>query len=253
MFKMKEEKQKWLEDQNKKLAKQAADTIFEKMNYEFFLNIFNDHFNWFGSLGLNEEDYKQLAFEVKMQKRAIQNEYDNIEVISKESSNVGSIIVTEKDGQTVLFQILEGNKTKKINSCIKYDILNERHYLIVKEFLNKNINSQINIFGDVYTILEIKDTDEVIDELMAPDLSKTNSSYSQTDVVLGYDKQNDIYELFYLESEPSKQDKINFIPVVTKDDLQKENWQILNVISNDTFKQRMHAEKKEQKTLVLAR
>ena len=252
MLKTKEEKQKWLDAQNKALAKQAATTIFEKMDYEFFLNIFNDSFNWFGSLGLKEADYKQLSFEIKMQKQAIQNEYDNIETISEENSNVGSIIITKKDNEIVLFQILDGDKTKKINSCIKYDVSNERHYFIIREFLDKEINSQVNIFGDIYTILDIKDTEDVINELMLPDLSKTNSSYNQMDVALGYDKQNDLYELFYVTSKPlDEKHKISFIPFITPDELQKSNWQILNVMSIDTFDQRFHIEKQKEKTLVL--
>lgn len=69
--------------EKKKLARKVAEEIFENMDYEFFLNIFKDKYNWFACLGISEDIYEKLAKEVNLQRTAIEDEKNKTKILIK--------------------------------------------------------------------------------------------------------------------------------------------------------------------------
>ena len=55
---------KMYSSENRKLAISILNEMFDKIDYEKFLDIFDDKFNWFAFLGITEEDYKNISSRV---------------------------------------------------------------------------------------------------------------------------------------------------------------------------------------------
>lgn len=57
-----------IEEKNKALARSILNEMFSKIDYESFLDIFTDTYNWFAFLGISEEDYKSLSLKVSKER-----------------------------------------------------------------------------------------------------------------------------------------------------------------------------------------
>ncbi len=53
---------------DKKLAQIILEEMFDKMDYEKFLDVFSDKYNWFAFLGVSEEDYQDLSLKVNLER-----------------------------------------------------------------------------------------------------------------------------------------------------------------------------------------
>lgn len=53
---------------DKKLAHDILEEMFEKIEYDKFLDMFSDKFNWFAFLGVSEEDYQDLSLKVNLER-----------------------------------------------------------------------------------------------------------------------------------------------------------------------------------------
>ena len=54
---------------DKELARIILDDMFKKIDYDKFLDMFNDKFNWFAFLGVSEEDYQELSLKVNLERK----------------------------------------------------------------------------------------------------------------------------------------------------------------------------------------
>lgn len=52
----------------KELAQTILNLMFDKIDYEKFLDVFNDKYNWFAFLGVSEEDYQDLSSKVYLER-----------------------------------------------------------------------------------------------------------------------------------------------------------------------------------------
>ena len=59
--------------ENRELAISVLNEMFDMIDYEKFLDIFDDKFNWFAFLGITEEDYIKISSRVHMERVTSEN------------------------------------------------------------------------------------------------------------------------------------------------------------------------------------
>jgi len=252
-----------INEEIKLLAKNYFKILEKKLDSEAFLNIFNDKYNWFASLGLSEEDYQKIATNVKFYRDVIEKEFNDTE---DDIVTANKVVYLEGEDYYKGFHQIVGTRPKL--RVMTYERLINAKYnnydAISKYIINKKLGDTFTYNTEQYQIQNIWSLDEFFKLLIEPDEKKDKSLMPDDgDIVVGNLSSTNFYNFFqyYKEDEDENTlidgiDSFRYSLIIQKEDGLYtygvlELYKIINIITRETFIERFNIKQNEKQKILI--